>query len=74
MSKYDILWQSVRNEGRQSLLRTFEEIQNVAGIPIDHSFGTYKKELTKYVYQFGKLSMKEHTVILNNKMDAEASS
>lgn len=43
-------------------------------IPIDHSFGTYKKELTKYVYQFGKLSMKEHTVILNNKMDAEASS
>ncbi len=46
MSKYDTLWQYVQNEGQQSLRLTFEEIEKVAGIPIDHSFLTYKKELS----------------------------
>ncbi len=41
---------------------TFEEIQEIAGIPIDHSFLKYKKELTDYGYQVGKISMKEQTV------------
>lgn len=73
MSKYDILWKYVQNEGQQSLQLTFEEIKNVAGISIDHSFLTYKKELTEYGYQVGKISMKEQTVIFN-KMDEEVSS
>lgn len=73
MSKYDILWKYVQNEGQQSLQLTFEEIKNVAGISIDHSFLTYKKELTGYGYQVGKISMKEQTVIFN-KMDEEVSS
>ena len=44
---------------------TFEEIQNVAGIPIDHSFLKYKKELIDYGYVVGKISMKEQTVSFN---------
>ncbi len=44
---------------------TFEEIQNIAGISIDHSFLKYKKELTEYGYEVGKISMKEQTVIFN---------
>lgn len=62
MSKYDLLWEAVRERGEQSFKLTFEEIQHTAGIPIDHSFLRYKKELAEYGYQVGKISMKEQTV------------
>lgn len=65
MSKYKSLWEYVQKNGSQSFKLTFEEIQNIAGIPIDHSFLKYKKELTEYGYQVGKISMKEQTVIFN---------
>ncbi len=68
MSKYNALWEYVQKKGSQSLKLTFEEIQNIAGIPINHSFLKYKKELTEYGYQVGKISMKEQTVIFC-KMD-----
>ena len=42
---------------------TFAQIQEIAGVPIDHSFLRYKKELTDYGYQVGKISMKEQTVV-----------
>ncbi len=63
MSKYNALWEYVKNDGRQSFKLTFAQIQDIAGIPIDHSFLTYKKELAEYGYQVGKISMKEQTVI-----------
>ncbi len=62
MSKYNPLWEYVQKNGSQSFKLTFEEIQKIAGIPIDHSFLKYKKELTEYGYQVGKISMKEQTV------------
>ena len=65
MSKYNTLWEYVQNNGSHSFKLTFEEIQNISGIPIDHSFLKYKKELTKYGYQVGKKSMKNQTVIFN---------
>ena len=65
MSKYGALWEYVKNNGSQSFKLSFEEIQNIAGIPIDHSFLKYKKELTEYGYQVGKISIKEQTVIFN---------
>lgn len=65
MSKYNALWEYVRENGSKSLQLTFEEIQNISGTPIDHSFLKYKKELTEYGYQVGKISMKEQTVIFN---------
>lgn len=65
MSKYDSLWKYVQKNGSQSLKLTFEEIENIAGIPLDHSFLKYKKELTEYGYQAGKISMKEKTVIFD---------
>ncbi len=68
MSKYNTLWEYVQKKGGWSFKLTFEEIQNIAGIPIDHSFLKYKKELTEYGYEVGKISMKEQTVIFN-KMD-----
>ena len=65
MSKYKSLWEHVQKNGSQSVKLTFAEIQSIAGIPIDHSFLKYKKELTEYGYQVGKISIKEQTVIFN---------
>lgn len=62
MSKYNSLWEYVQSKGNQSLILTFEEIQSITGMPIDHSFLKYKKELTEYGYEVGKISMKEQKV------------
>ena len=69
MGKYNSLWEYVQKKGTNSFKLTFEEIQNIAGIPIDHSFLKYKKELTEYGYEVGKISMKEQTVLFN-KLDS----
>lgn len=65
MSKYNPLWEYVQKSESKSIKLTFEEIQKIAGIPLDHSFLKYKKELTEYGYQVGKISMKEQTVTFN---------
>lgn len=46
-----------------SLRLSFAEIEGIAGIPIDHSFLRYKKELTEYGWQAEKISMKAQTVL-----------
>ena len=65
MSKYNSLWEYVQSNVNQSFKRTFEEIRDIAGIPIDHSFLKYKKELIDYGYEVEKISMKEQTIIFN---------
>lgn len=65
MSKYEPLWKYVQSDGGASLKLTFDEIRNIAGVPIDHSFLKYKKELADYGYCVGKISMKEQTVSFN---------
>lgn len=62
MSKWNPLWECVQKDGRPSFQLTFEELGQAAGIPIDHSFLTFKKELPAYGYQVQKISMKEQTV------------
>ncbi|MGX4674117.1 hypothetical protein ACWJVK_14870 [Clostridioides difficile] len=66
MSKYSSLWEYVKKNNSQSFKLTFEEIKDIAGIEIDHSFLKYKKELNEYGYQVGKISLKEKTVIFLN--------
>ena len=63
MSKYNSLWEYIHATGDKSLKLTFEQINTIAGIPLDHSFLNYKKELTAYGYQVSKISMKEQTVL-----------
>lgn len=65
MSKYDKLWIYIQNNGKGSFKLTFDEIQDIVGIPIDHSFLKYKKEAEGYGYRVGKISMKEKTVIFD---------
>lgn len=38
MSKYDTLWEYVESSEQRELTLTFEEIERIAGVPIDHSF------------------------------------
>lgn len=62
MSKYEPLWNWVKENVTDSFKLTFEEIEKIAGIPIDHSFLNYKKELQNYGFKVGKISLKEQTV------------
>ncbi|WP_131792551.1 hypothetical protein, partial [Clostridioides difficile] len=59
------LWEYVKKNNSQSFKLTFEEIKDIAGIEIDHSFLKYKKELNEYGYQVGKISLKEKTAIFD---------
>ena len=62
MSKYDKLWECVFGDGQNRFTLIFEEIERIAGVPIDHAFLTYKKELAAYGYRGEKISMKAKTV------------
>lgn len=63
MSKYEKLWKYIQESGKEQLTLTFDEIKKIAGVPIDHSFLKYKKELPQYGYEVKKISMKAQTVI-----------
>ena len=62
MSKYETLWNYLKENKQDNYKLSFEEIKNILGFEIDHSFLTYKKELKEYGYEVGKISMKEKTV------------
>ncbi len=62
MSKYDALWKYIQASGQPQLTLTFDEIAEISGIPLDHSFLKYKKELLAYGYEVRKISMKAQTV------------
>lgn len=62
MSKYDALWNYIKDCGKENITLSFEEICDIAGVPIDHSFLRYKRELTEYGYEVKKISMKERKV------------
>lgn len=65
MSKYEPLWNYIRKNQKENYKLTYEEIKNILGFEIDHSFLTYKKEAAKFGYEVGKISMKENTVTFN---------
>lgn len=67
MSKYNALWEYVRDSGEDSMTLSFDEIEKVTKIPLDHSFLQYKSELLKYGYTVKKISMKEKTVLFSKK-------
>ncbi|MDR0948590.1 MAG: hypothetical protein LBM69_03625 [Lachnospiraceae bacterium] len=72
MSKYDKLWQYVKSDNRESFKLTHDDIKEILGFSMDHSFLNAKKELLAFGYQVGKISLKEKTVIfikLNNETD-----
>ena len=68
MNKYDLLWKYLKKQNKENYKLSYEEIKDILGFDIDHSFLTYKKEAKEYGYEVGKISMKEKTVLFN-KLD-----
>lgn len=62
MSKYGKLWDYIKTQECDSLKLAYEEIEQIAGVPIDHSFLTYKKELLEFGWAVKKIYMKEKCV------------
>lgn len=62
MSKYQPLWEHLQKVGDSDLQLSFEEIRQISGVPLDHSFLQYKKELLEYGWQVEKISLKNQTV------------
>ena len=60
MSKYDALWIWLAENGQEKIKLTFSEIEQIIGIPIDHSFLTYKNKLLDYGYNVKKISKKNN--------------
>ncbi len=69
MSKYNPLWNWIKENGTDSFRLTYSEIETIVGFPIDHSFLTYKKELIQYGYKVLKISMKEQTVAFEKTVE-----
>ncbi len=67
MSKYEPLWNYLKNNNKDNYKLSYEEIINILGFRIDHSFLKYKKELKEYGYEVGKISIKEQTIIFNKR-------
>ena len=57
MGKYNLLWDYVRKNGNATV--SFDEAEKIAGVPMDHSFLQYKKELAGYRI---KISLKEKSI------------
>lgn len=62
MSKYSRLWKYVGQKGQAEFILSFDQIGQIAGVPLDHSFLRYKKELLEYGYQVEKISLKKKVV------------
>ncbi len=58
MSKYEPLWNWIKKNGTENFSLSFDEMEKIEGFPIDHSFLTFKKELSEYGFKVGKISLK----------------
>ena len=72
MSKYEPLWQYLKDNNKQEYKLSFEEVKKITGFDFDHAFLTYKKELPAYGYEFKRLSLKEKWVLIC-KIDSQTS-
>lgn len=64
MSKYEPLWKYIKNNNKENYKLSYEEIKNILGFEIDHSFLNYKKELFEYGYEVKKISIKDKSLLI----------
>ena len=62
MSKYDKLWNYIKENDIEEYILSYEDVKDILGFDIDHSFLTYKKELKEYGYEVGKISLKNNNI------------
>ena len=65
MSKYEPLWIYLKKEQKDSFKLSFDDILNILGFKIDHSFLKYKNEAKDYGYEVIKISLKEKYIIIS---------
>lgn len=65
MSKYQPLWEYISSLNEDNTVLSFDKAEAILGFAVDHSFLTYKKELSAFGYCAGKISMKERTIHFN---------
>ena len=66
MSKYEKLWNFVKNSNKNEIKISFEQVKNICGFEIDHSFLNCKKELKDFGYEVAKISLKDKTILFRN--------
>ena len=71
MSKYNTLWAYIHKSGNTQLTLTFDEIAQIIGVSLDHSFLKYKNELCSYGYEVVKISMKAQTVLFSKMIQPD---
>ncbi len=62
MSKYELLWKYLKDNDKDEYKLSYEQIREILGFDIDHSFLTYKKEAKEYGYEVGKISLKDKNI------------
>lgn len=67
MSKYNKLWLYIKDNNKEEYVLTFDEIKDIIGFEIDHSFLNYKKELIDYGYEVVKIYLKDKKVLIRRK-------
>lgn len=50
------------------IILSYDDIKEILGFEIEHSFLKYKKELVNYGYYVIKISLKDKKIILQNKI------
>lgn len=68
MSKYDKLWKYIKDNNKPEYKLSYDDIKNILGFDIDHSFLTYKKELNEYGYEVLKISLKDKMVVIKKEV------
>lgn len=62
MSKYQPLWEYLAKTNKYPLKLNFDDVYDILGFSIDHSFLTYKKEAQSYGFTVKSISLKNKTV------------
>ena len=69
MSKYRALWEWIGKNGTDGFALSFDEVEKIAGLPLDYSFLKDKKELLDYGYAVQKISMKTQMIHFIRRTD-----
>ncbi len=71
MSKYDLLWKNIdllfKQTNKEVATLSFEEIEKMGGVAVDHSFLKFKKELESFGYKVEKISLKQKQITFCKK-------
>lgn len=64
MSKYQQLWEKIAACGQDQLTLSFDQVKEWGGVPLDHSFLNYKKELLDYGYEVVHIYLKKRSILI----------